>query len=398
MPSFLRALLPAMRSRPRARTGSVAAELDVVGRRYTIGIRLLTLPVTAVAALVSASNPVMHQRVAATWVVLTVWTIGYMLLLYRSAPTWATGVDACLLSALGLAIPVLVAPEWLQSGKSWAVPFQTFACVGYQFSERWQPAGAATIAVGASATIGTAWGLPAASVSDGLVTAGWTIIVGVLARILWLSLSWAAGNADSALTATQDAFRNRTVAEQVRADQQAINAALHDTAASTLLMVGVGAAAAIQEVLPQRAARDLAVLEALHERRLPPQGDLAALLRQVLEVSGLDVQLRGPHHLPLAALPAHTLADAAGEALLNVLRHAGTRSARIDFGYLSDVAAHQVHVVIQDDGVGFTRSTVPPTRRGLTGSIEGRMTAIGGSTHVASTPGEGTRVTLTWPA
>ena len=48
-------------------------------------------------------------------------------------------------------------------------------------------------------------------------------------------------------------------------------------------------------------------------------------------------------------------------------------------------------------GNGFDRSSVPPERRGLAESIEGRMKRHGGTGTIASVPGEGTEVELTLP-
>lgn len=50
-----------------------------------------------------------------------------------------------------------------------------------------------------------------------------------------------------------------------------------------------------------------------------------------------------------------------------------------------------------DDGKGFRVGEVPAQRLGVARSIESRMRAIaGGEAVVHSTPGEGTRIELSW--
>jgi signal transduction histidine kinase len=53
-----------------------------------------------------------------------------------------------------------------------------------------------------------------------------------------------------------------------------------------------------------------------------------------------------------------------------------------------------ISVFVRDRGSGFDRADVPPERRGLSESIEGRMTRHGGTATIASAPGQGTEVEL----
>jgi signal transduction histidine kinase len=55
-------------------------------------------------------------------------------------------------------------------------------------------------------------------------------------------------------------------------------------------------------------------------------------------------------------------------------------------------------VKITDRGCGFDPAATPPSRRGIRESISGRMLAAGGSAAIASHPGAGTAVTVSWPA
>jgi len=81
---------------------------------------------------------------------------------------------------------------------------------------------------------------------------------------------------------------------------------------------------------------------------------------------------------------------ASAEALRNVAQHSGVKSADVTVGMRGLV----VGVQIRDRGVGFEPGVTH--RRGLSASIQARMTDVGGSASVTSAPGEGTVVDLTW--
>ncbi len=96
---------------------------------------------------------------------------------------------------------------------------------------------------------------------------------------------------------------------------------------------------------------------------------------------------------PLAALQLFRFIQ---EALTNVRKHAGAREAIVT---LASNGPDQLRVVIADDGQGF----IPGPQRngkarplGLT-SMRERVEALGGTCHVTSQPGSGTRVTATIP-
>ena len=49
-------------------------------------------------------------------------------------------------------------------------------------------------------------------------------------------------------------------------------------------------------------------------------------------------------------------------------------------------------------GGGLNRGAIPASRRGIGESITGGMLAAGGRAAIASRPGAGTTVTVSWPA
>jgi signal transduction histidine kinase len=116
------------------------------------------------------------------------------------------------------------------------------------------------------------------------------------------------------------------------------------------------------------------------ERAAVSTGDLAVRLKLV------------PVTLPSPV--ADQVVACVGEALRNVERHAGTGEADVTVTGGEGWAV----VKITDRGHGFDPAATPPSRRGIRESITGRMVAAGGRAAIASRPGAGTTVTVSWPA
>lgn len=84
------------------------------------------------------------------------------------------------------------------------------------------------------------------------------------------------------------------------------------------------------------------------------------------------------------------IVHAAGEALTNAAKHAGT--GKIDV--YAEITGESVDVFVRDRGLGFDPAEVPADRYGVRNSIIDRMQRHGGSAEVRSAPGDGTEVRL----
>ena len=85
------------------------------------------------------------------------------------------------------------------------------------------------------------------------------------------------------------------------------------------------------------------------------------------------------------------------DLLMNVVNHARAGSVKIRALRKND----KLHIVVEDDGVGFTRSDndLSPQEEGKFGlfGIQERMSSIGGSMEIVSVKEKGTCVTLVAP-
>jgi signal transduction histidine kinase len=232
------------------------------------------------------------------------------------------------------------------------------------------------------------------------VTGAFLLVVEtIVAAGLMAVIRGGARQADVIVAAGLETERQVRAEEARRADEREQHRQLHDTILSTLTMVAAGAFAGPSPALTAQAARDVRVLQGLADApavpdEAAPLTDLSGRLEEAaVSIDDLAVRLKlVPVTLPSTV--ANQLVACVGEALRNVERHAGTAQAEVT---VSGGAGWAV-IKITDRGRGFDPATIPPSRRGIRQSITGRMLEVGGHATIASRPGAGTTVTVSWPA
>ena len=196
------------------------------------------------------------------------------------------------------------------------------------------------------------------------------------------------------LALERDAERAARIRSQERAE---VAARVHDSVLQTLALVQRHA----QE--PRR----VAAIARRQERELRgwlygdrPIGDESASLVAALSAAAADVEELYGVRIELASAGDCPVDDAVGalvlaarEAMTNAAKFAGTDEIDV---YV-EVDEEAVAVFVRDRGAGFDRAGVPPGRRGLAESIEGRLARAGGRAAVTSAPGAGTEVELRLP-
>ena len=361
--------------------GEAVRMLDGFGRRYAVAVRLAILPPIAAIALLRASGAGMADT-ALVVAVAVAWTGGQGWWLYRGGRS-PIALDVVVL--LGLCLSVFWTDAVATTNFGWLRLLVTFACVTWQWhTPPVAGAVAAVVASGGMIVIFTAADLPVD------VVQAWMLVMAGMSRAAWVLVRRAAERADRMAAEAERARREAAVATAVRAEERELANSLHDTAATTLLMIGVGQVPPDAGWLAPQARRDLARLRPDGERR-PMRVDLVESLRADLDASHLTVALDLPPRLPLPSGVADAVAGAVREALNNVRRHAGTTMATVRL--TGDPTALEVE--ISDRGKGFDH-TPGTTRRGLRESVHGRMTGIGGTATITSAPGAGTMVRLAW--
>lgn len=320
------------------------------------------------------------------------WSVVYVIQMLRGPAGWLLVGDVMVVVVACLTQPWTVAYGALvNGGNSWAVVLASMTVVVLQLHTTLVRAVLAVAVIIAALLIGTAIspvGLTFASTFASL----WVIAEAALARLLWLLVRRGGAKADTLIASAEVARREATVAAARRAEDRAYAATLHDTAATTLLMVGLGEVGPDDRWLPGQAQRDL---QALSASRMGSSSavDLGALLDEVArDCGGLSVAINLSFPIRVSGAVASAVSGAVREALNNVARHAGVTQARISIA----VDDRRVMLDVLDSGRGFDPDTVCATRRGIAYSITARMQETGGHGEVLSRPGHGTRVRLEW--
>jgi signal transduction histidine kinase len=242
----------------------------------------------------------------------------------------------------------------------------------------------------------------------GFVLAGWPdkghnhtailLIQVVSAAVVMALLRRADAVEAAAVAAERDSRREAALRAAGRADESAQLRLLHDTALTTLTLVGTGAVPGGERSVRERAAADLMVIEHLatvDEHSEERWVRLDERLERLADDAPFSLRVHHelmPCHAPKSV--AQALVSSAAEALRNTARHAGVPDARLTLR----TDGGRVRVDIIDTGVGFDPATAPVHRFGIRQSIVGRMVSAGGSAEVTSSPGAGTRWCLHWPA
>ena len=303
--------------------------------------------------------------------------------LTRSPSAFLCAVDYVLVLATCLALPALVCGPGFYHSNSAPVAVAGSAVISFAVSLP------VRISLAMTAGIAVAFACGAAKAM------GWSDVASIF-NLYYFAAQWVVSAAIRLMTLrvadAVDESRNRR--ETAELDRQVLSAVreydreqlrlLHDTVASTLMMVGAGVAIP-RDRLAAQARRDLELIE----QRSPPLArlDLVDLLHQNDPYVRTPVHYTGLDRLPLHGVVAEAVASAAREAFNNVDRHAGATVVIVD--------VHLDHLTISDNGNGFDQSS-PVRGHGIEASILARMEGAGGHARVSSRPSAGTTVELRW--
>jgi len=319
------------------------------------------------------------------------WSAVYLVQMFREPRPWVWGTDLAIVMALCLASGSLEATAIISDQAGWVIGVASFTVVALQWHLRVGAAAAATALIVGSYLVGAA-ASPAPGWTEGVPMGVWMLVEAALSRLLWVLVRRGGRVADRVIAQQLADERGATLAAARRADQRSYWATLHDTSATTLLVVGLGEVRGGETWLRPQLERDLVALRAV---AAPPDGDvdLAGCLRETVATSRTtaDLQLGDPVRVPASVAAA--IAGATAEVLENVRRHAGVDGAQVSL----QARNGRVVVTIADDGQGFDPAEVPMTCRGLRWSVHERMEGAGGCARVDSAPSSGTVVHLKWP-
>ncbi len=212
------------------------------------------------------------------------------------------------------------------------------------------------------------------------------------------------------------AIQNARIYEQSQAlatleERQRLARELHDSVTQTLFTSSVIAESALRQwdINPTK-AQDL--LQQLHHLTNSALAEMRVLLLELRPASLTKVHLReligqlvqslqSRKHIKISTqvgnlppLPPDlqiTLFRIIQEALNNIVKHADASHVWITI----EEAGSRLQLTVEDDGKGFDRTQIAPLGLGV-GIMRERAHAAGAVLDIYSTPGEGTRLVMTW--
>jgi len=239
--------------------GSTAPLLRRLGRRYAAFARC---GVGVASALVAPwTVPPAPGVTAAVAFLFVVWSVAYAARLLRGpAPAWWSGVDVAIVAGLCLAVPWLDSPRLLGENSGWVIGVAAITVMSVQW--HLHPLGAWCAAFAIAGCFLTGAGTSAGvAPADTLKPALWLLAEAGLSMLVWALVNRGGRAADVLMARQLEAHRAADLEAALRADQRAHWAAVHDTAATTLLMVGSGEVRGDERWLGGQLERDIAALD-----------------------------------------------------------------------------------------------------------------------------------------
>jgi hypothetical protein len=363
------------------------SQRQLMRRSATVGL-LMRNCVNVVVVLVALADPHSQARPAGIVLLVALGAWSSYRIATRSHDGRFIAVDYAFALAICLAIPLLTADPHFYAINSAPQAIAGTAVISV------------SIAVSVRTSLLLTLGIAGAYAWGAAAVMGWQD-VGAVAALYYFAVQWVtsallvrfmlsrvAAVVDRARSDRHDAEVRQQITDAVRDHEREQLALLHDTAASTLLVVGQGTSLPPHRLSAQ-ARRDLDLLDGGPWVAPPARIELVAALRDCSTHLSTPVCFEGRTEVWLDGDTAKSVIAAAREAMTNVDRHA-------DAGRLV-VTVSADAVTLADDGRGFD----PLDRRtghGVSESIIGRMARAGGHANIGSAPGSGTVIELAWAA
>lgn len=205
------------------------------------------------------------------------------------------------------------------------------------------------------------------------------------------------GKVDQANTNSLRESVARAQRDAIERERGLVDALVHDRVLNTLLLASKAKQTGDYQSAAQSAEQALQELSRVTEdKQVKSAFSSLALFRALKaaagELEGVVVSSAGNGSVVVPAEVAEALTQAALQALENSRKHSGSPRTYLH----TEVSGRQIKITIKDYGRGFRLSRISRNRLGLRLSIIGRVEAVGGVAKIASSPGIGTEVSLSW--
>ncbi|WP_426623220.1 ATP-binding protein [Leifsonia sp. McL0607] len=319
----------------------------------------------------------------------------------------AMGVLSIVFFAAIVTWPLLVSePSQFAADKPWVwflcSVFTAFAAVAYPL---W-------LAIVYTFVIPIAYGVVRALPAGGGVgvelaglDAVYAIILGGVILAIIAMMRQAATAVDIAQSQALAKYGNAVRQHATEVERVQVDAIVHDSVLTTLLSAASARTPEQKELAARMAGDAIGHLDAAEASGPEDQAEVGVeqLSERLVAAacafsSPFAVDARDDDLYSLPVNVAEAVYSAAVQAMVNSMQHAGGEEVHRSVTVGGGEHGAAVRVVVADDGRGFDADDVPAERLGLRVSIRERVAKVGGRATVVSAPGEGTTVTIVWPA
>jgi hypothetical protein len=258
------------------------------------------------------------------------------------------------------------------------------------------------------AIYGVIHALPAgggASWERSLLDSVYAIILGGAVLIIVTMLREASTSVDVAQATALDRYAIAVRQHATEIERVEVDAIVHDSVLTTLLSAANARTPEAKQIAATMAGNAMGHLR--DAARAPADGpgtmtmqDVAARIVEASTGFPAPFEVRevsvGPS--PVSATVGETITAAATQAMVNSVQHGGDPASVARWLRVSDAPEGGILVEVGDAGPGFDVAGIPTERLGVRVSILERVANAGGVAHIDSAPGEGTVVSILWPA
>jgi signal transduction histidine kinase len=237
-----------------------------------------------------------------------------------------------------------------------------------------------------------------------LLDVAYAIILGSAILILVTLLRQASSSVDAAQATALERYGHAVRQHATELERVQVDSIVHDSVLTTLLSAARADTPEAKQLATSMARNAMGHLR--DAASASPDDDAVVSTQQLAHrIIGATATLSAPFEVRARDLgdgtvpvqPAEAVYSAAVQAMVNSLQHAGEGEVKRWLA-LSGLASGGIQVDVGDTGVGFAPESVPAGRLGLRVSILERVANAGGLVEIESAPGDGTVVSIRWPA
>jgi len=233
----------------------------------------------------------------------------------------------------------------------------------------------------------------------------YAIILGGAILIIITMLRQAASAVDRAQETALAAYALAVRQHATEVERVQVDAIVHDSVLTTLLSAARADTPEARALAASMAAKAIghlrqAALVGPHDGASTAITALTARLVESAAAAGahFEVRTRGIGSRSIPAAAGEAVCSAAVQAMVNSVQHAGDAPRVKRWMTVRGIQPVGIEVEVGDTGGGFAAWEVPTERIGVRVSILERVAHAGGRAEIDSVPGEGTVVTIRWPA